>query len=68
MVKQLLIFGSVVVEYFLIGDINIVEDSGNFVVNDIQFVEFCCGYFCGIKMSDEYIGVKWCCDLVVNGR
>ena len=56
------------VENFPTGDINAVEDSGNFAANDTQFAEFCCGYPRWTKMSDEHIGAKRCCDLAANGR
>ena len=56
------------VEHLPTGDINAVEDSGNFAANDTQFAEFCCGYPRRTKMSDKDIGMKRCCDLTTNGR
>ena len=56
------------VEHFPTGNINSVENGGNFAANDTQFAEFCCGYPRRAKMSDKDIGIKWCCDLTTNGR
>ncbi len=56
------------VEHFPTGNINAVENSGNFAANDTQFAEFCCGYPRRAKMSDKDIGMKRCCDQAANGR